>query len=431
MPFIKNAILLVGKSYTPQPIVIGKLAGGLFHTVYVNELGRARGWGFNIAGQLGDTSNLTKRTPVSVRGATKTFCQIAAGGCHTVAIDKNGRAWAWGYNTTDNLPTGQLGDNSTASRRTPVSVAGATKTFCQIVYGNGHTVAIDKNGRAWAWGNNEHGQLGDNTTSSKRTPVSVIGATKTFCQISAGSFFSLAIDINGQVWTWGQNNYGQLGDNTFTSKITPISIVGATKTFCKIAGGQCHTVAIDKNGRAWAWGYNGFGQLGDNSTTYYATPISVLGTSKTFCQLAVGACHTVAIDKNGRAWGWGNGSFGQIGNNTELTIIRTPVSVVGATKTFCQIKTGLCHTVAIDKNGRAWSWGTNNVGQLGDNTTSARRTPVSVVGTTKTFCQIAAQADYTIAIDKNGQAWGWGYNVNGQLGDDSGNKFSPTRVCNL
>jgi alpha-tubulin suppressor-like RCC1 family protein len=71
------------------------------------------------------------------------------------------------------------------------------------------------------------------------------------------------------------------------------------------------------------------------------------------------------------------------------------------------------------------------VGQLGDNTTSARRTPVSVVGTTKTFCQIAAQADYTIAIDKNGQAWGWGYNVNGQLGDDSGNKFSPTRVCNL
>jgi alpha-tubulin suppressor-like RCC1 family protein len=423
MPFIKNAILLVGKSYTPQPIVIGKLAGGFFHTVYVNELGRAWAWGLNNNGQLGDNSITSRLTPVSVLGAVKTFCQIAAGACHTVAIDKNGRAWGWGLNNN-----GQLGDNSVISRITPVSVLGATKTFCQIAAGGSHTVAIDKNGRAWGWGLNNNGQLGDNSITSRLTPVSVLGAVKTFCQIAAGFNHTVAIDKNGRAWGWGLNSSGQLGDAVTTQRLTPVSVLGAVKTFCQIAAGSSHTVAIDYRGQSWAWGLFSSGQLGDTSDISRTTPVSVLGAVKTFCQIAGGFCYTVAIDKNGQAWGWGQNNVGQLGDNSTTSRL-TPVSVRGAVKTFCQIAAGGSHTVAIDKNGQAWGWGLNSNGRLGDNSFTSRRTPVSVRGAVKTFCQIAAGACHTVAIDKNGQAWGWGLNSSGQLGDNSiTSRLTPVSV---
>jgi alpha-tubulin suppressor-like RCC1 family protein len=402
-----------------------KITTGWSHNIAIDKNGNVWAWGLFENGQLGDNTIVSRRTPVSVAGATKTFCQIAAGSSHTVAIDKNGKVWAWGLNGF-----GQLGDNTITSQRTPVSILVATKTFCQIAAGSSHTIAIDKNGQAWAWGVNVSGTLGDNTIVSRRTPVSVLGATKTFCQIAAGSSHTVAIDKNGQAWAWGLNGTGELGDNSITSRRTPVSVLGAVKTFCKIAAGFNHTVAIDKNGRAWGWGFNSTGQLGDNSITQRLTPVSVLGAVKTFCQIATAACHTVAIDKNGRAWGWGFNSTGQLGDNS-ITSRLTPVSVLGAVKTFCKIAAGGSYTVAIDKNGKVWAWGLNNVGQVGDNSVASRRTPVSVLGATKTFCQIAAGFCHTIAIDKNGQAWAWGLNNAGQVGDNSGNRLTPVRVCNL
>jgi len=391
----------------------GQLNAASGTTVALDKNGRAWCWGVNLYGQLGNNSTISQRTPVSVLGTVKTFCQISAGGNHTMAIDKNGRAWAWGINTL-----GQLGDNTLTSRRTPVSVLGVVKTFCKISAGQDYTMAIDKNGKVWGWGNNTNGQLGNGITTF--TPMSVVGVVKTFCQINAGNNHTTAIDKNGRVWTWGNNQFGQLGDNSTNQRLTPVSVLGTVKTFCQInnsilISNQNYTVAIDKNGRAWGWGINNVGQLGNNSTTSRRTPVSVLGAIKTFCQISAGNIHTVAIDKNGRAWGWGNNGAGRLGDNS-TTQRNTPVSVAGAVKTFCQIIAGSAHTIAIDKNGRAWGWGANGSGQLGDNSITSQRTPVSVLGTVKTFCQISAGQDYTMAIDKNGRAWGWGLNTSGQLG---------------
>jgi alpha-tubulin suppressor-like RCC1 family protein len=423
MPLIKNIVVGVSKQYSPQIIVLGQIAGGGAYSMYVENTGRAWAWGFNNAGQLGDNSTTSRETPVSVLGATKTFCQIAAGNGHTLAIDKNGQAWGWGINTN-----GQLGDNSITSRETPVSVLGATKTFCQISAKLNHTLAIDKNGTVWAWGNNFSGQLGDNSTTSRLTPISVLGATKTFCQISAGTSHTVAIDKNGQVWGWGSNNYGQLGEDSITNRRTPVSVAGATKTFCQIAAGTLYTVAIDKNGTAWAWGINTLGRLGDNSTTSRRTPVSVAGATKTFCQISAGTAHTVAIDKNGTVWAWGSNDNGQLGDNSTTSRL-TPVSVLGTTKTFCKISAGTLHNLAIDKNGTVWAWGNYSLGRIGDNSTTSRLTPVSVLGTTKTFCQISAGANHTLAIDKNGTVWAWGSNTNGQLGDNSTtSRLTPVSV---
>jgi alpha-tubulin suppressor-like RCC1 family protein len=417
------------------------ISAGDSHTVALDKSGRAWAWGANFYGQLGDNTTTSRRTPVSLLGAVKTFCHISAGGSHTVALDKSGRAWAWGSNDW-----GQLGDTAdiendfTTSRLTPVSVAGAVKTFCHISAGRLHTVALDKSGRAWAWGGNFSGELGVGYTEYydedddffygefEATPVSVAGTVKTFCHISSGTGRTFAIDKSGRAWAWGDNFFGELGDGTNIDRCTPVSVAGVVKTFCYISAGYEHAVAIDKSGRAWAWGNNFSGQLGVGFTNF--TPNSVIGAVKTFCHISAGASHTVAIDKSGRAWAWGTNSSGELGDNTTtsrsfgfrgevLASIGTPVSVAGAVKTFCHISAGDSYTVALDKAGRAWAWGFNNRGQLGDNTTTSRCTPVSVAGTVKTFCHISAGASHTVALDKAGRAWAWGFNNRGQLGDNT------------
>ncbi len=122
----------------------------------------------------------------------------------------------------------------------PVSILGALKTFCQITGELQHSSVIDKNGLVWSWGYNNYGQLGINSTTAKSTPVSILGNKKTFCQIDCGNLYSLAIDYMGQVWSWGYNQYGQLGINSTTAKSTPVSILGNKKTFCQISFGVGH-----------------------------------------------------------------------------------------------------------------------------------------------------------------------------------------------
>ena len=463
-----------------------QISGGDNHSLAVDKNGRAWAWGNNSSGQLGDNSVTSRLTPVSVLGTTKTFCVISAGNSYSLAIDKNGRAWAWG-NNSDN----RLGDGTIISRLTPVSVAGAVKTFCAISAGNNHSLAVDKNGRAWAWGyetytelgqnrftakstpiavagqkktfchvgtgylsfaggidkngiawmwgdNAFFGKLGNNGSFPETTPVNIYGTTKTFCQISIGSS-TLAIDKNGRLWGWGANASGQLGDNSTTNRLTPVSILGAAKTFCKIAvgvgrvtrfGTNGSTNAIDKYGRAWGWGF--FIGVGDNSTSNRLTPVSVLGAVKTFCEISGGWAFSSAIDKNGLVWSWGSNNLGQLGNGTTALSILTPVSIAGALKTFCRIDNGYQHSAAIDKYGRAWSWGDNINGQLGDNSVTGRLTPVSVAGAVKTFCHISAGFDFTVALDKNGRAWAWGNNAAGYLGDGTvTNKCTPVSVAGV
>ena len=429
MPFIKNLSIFARKVVAgPRIVSPTRLDGGDAFSVFIKTTGRVFGWGSNASGQI-DGSGGVKLTPVSIGGAAKTFCQITSGNFHAAAIDKNGRAWAWGNNGT-----GQLGDNSVNNRTTPVSVLGAVKTFCLISAGNNFTVGLEKNGRVWGWGNNFYGQLGDGTSVSKRTPVSVGGATKTFCEIATSKqHHTVAIDRNGRAWGWGWNVYGQLGDNTGTSRLTPVSVVGAVKTFCKIAAGQYFTVALDKNGRAWGWGYNANSQLGDNSITSRLTPVSIAGATKTFCKIGttLGVDFVNAIDKNGRVWSWGSNILGQLGDNTTLSR-RTPVAIVGNLKTFCHISSGLAYfAVALDNRGRAWAWGSNGSGQLGNNSLTSQRTPVSVLGAIKTFCKIFAGNSHVTAIDKNGRIWTWGGNISGQLGINEFLRRTPVRVCTL
>jgi len=378
MPFVKNVITGVSKPYSPYspPLIIGGLAARSTHTMYVSGDGTLFTWGVNSGGQLGDNTTTSRSTPVAVAGTAKTFCKVSAAEFHSVAIDKNGQGWAWGVNGQ-----GRLGDGSLTNRCTPVSVAGTAKTFCDISGGGSHSIAVDNYGQVWCWGNNGQGQLGNNSVVSRRTPIAILGQQKTFCTVSAGRFYSLGIDKNGQVWAWGQGASGQLGNNQQVNRCTPVSIVGPTRTFCKISAGIFnHVLAIDKNGQVWGWGNNTSGPIGDNTTTFRSSPVAVAGTTKTFCEISAGASYSLGIDKNGQVWGWGSNVAGQLGDNT-ITCKLTPVSIAGTAKTFCKIAAGNCWAVAIDKDGQVWAWGLNNGLYLGINSAIfSELTPVRVYG---------------------------------------------------
>jgi alpha-tubulin suppressor-like RCC1 family protein len=403
-----------------------EIAAGNATSAAIDKNGRIWSWGFNNSGQLGNGANVQQLTPVSLAGAVKTFCKISLSNGQTLALDKNGRAWGWGFNTT-----GLLGDNSVTARNTPVSVAGAIKTFCQIAAGNQHALAIDKNNNTWAWGPNDQGQLGANLSALVRTPKSIVlGANKTFCQVNIGGGFSIMIDRVGKIWSWGVNTSGFIGDNTTTARYTPINLAGVNKTFCKVASGGGWTLAIANTGRLWGWGLNTNGRIGDNSTTQRNTPVSILGAAKTFCQIDCGNAHSLAIDKNGRAWAWGNNTFGALGNNSTVSR-NTPVSVLGAIKTFCQVAAGTQFSLALRSTGRLWGWGDNAGGKLARDVDAlvSVNTPISVALTNRTFCKIAAGSDHGLAIDLRGRCWGWGYNDFGQVGntnwdDRDGDVFS-------
>ena len=350
-------------------------------------------WGCNGNGRLGNLTTTDQSSPVSVVGGFADWCQISAGESHNLALRSTGTSWAWGCNNA-----GQLGDGTATSRSSPVSVTGGFSDWCQVEAGGSHSLAIRANGTAWAWGCNGAGRLGDGTTTGRSSPVSVVGGFSDWCQVSAGSSHSLALRTNGTAWAWGSNSCGLLGNCTTTDSSSPVSVVGGFTDWCQISAGRYQSHALRTNGTAWSWGRNTGGYLGDGTNTNRSSPVSVVGGFSDWCQISAGIRHSLAIRTNGTAWAWGcNGS--KLGDGT-TTGRSSPVSVVGGFSDWCQVSAGDL-SVGLRTDGTAWAWGTNGTGQLGDGTTTGRNSPVSVVGGFSDWCQISAGFAHSLAIRSN------------------------------
>lgn len=352
--------------------------------------------GLNLRGQLGDNSILERASPASIVGGFTDWCQVAAGKDHSGGVRSNGTIWTWGSNWA-----GQLGDNNSTSKSSPVSVVGGFTDWNKLSLGNYHSVAIRTNGTLWAWGNNNVGQLGILDTSSfQSSPISVPGGFTDWCQVSAGTGNTLAVRTNGTLWAWGCNRFGKLGINSTTDVSSPISVVGGFTDWCQVSAGRDHTSAVRTNGTIWSWGYNFGGGLGDNTSVSKSSPVSVVGGFTNWCQVAAGAGHTVALRTNGTLWAWGYNWAGQLGNNSGVSA-SSPVSVVGGFTDWCQVTAGNYHNSAIRTNGTLWTWGYNNNGQLGlgypDVSTSS---PVSVVGGISSWASVSSGYAHTLAITR-------------------------------
>jgi YD repeat-containing protein len=333
-------------------------------------------------------------------------------------------AWTWGCNNF-----GTLGDNTTTSKSSPVSVVGGFGDWRQLSAGASHSLGVRRSGTAWAWGFNGNFSwtLGDNTNTNRSSPVSVVGGFSDWCQVGAGTSHSLGVRTGGSAWAWGFNDYGRLGDNTTTNKSSPVSVVGGFSDWCQLSGGQSHSLGVRTGGSAWAWGRANGGQLGNNSINDASSPVSVVGGFSDWCQISAGGNHSLGVRTGGSAWAWGVNGCGQMGNNT-TTLRSSPVSVVGGFSDWCQISGGYTHSLGVRTGGSAWAWGYNAQGRLGNNTTANRSSPVSVVGGFSDWCQISA-GSHSAGVRTVGSAWAWGYNNTGQLGQNTTvNRSSPVSV---
>jgi alpha-tubulin suppressor-like RCC1 family protein len=349
-------------------------------------------WGHNSLGRLGDGTTTSRSSPVSVVGGFTDWCQISAGRYHSLGLRTNGTAWAWGNNSY-----GRLGDGTTTTRSSPVSVVGGFTDWLQVSAACAHSLGVRTDGTAWAWGCGAHGRLGSGTTNNTSSPVSVVGGFTDWCQVSAHGSHSLGVRTNGTAWAWGANSYGRLGDGTTISRSSPVSVVGGFTDWCQVSAGECHSLGVRSNGTAWAWGYNNCGRLGDGTTISKTSPVSVVGGFTDWCQISAGSGHSLGVRTDGTAWAWGCGAHGRLGDGIS-TNKSSPVSVVGGFTDWCQVSAGGCHSLGLRTNGTAWAWGQGCCGQLGDGTTSAKSSPVSVLGRFSDWCQVSAGACHSIGV---------------------------------
>jgi hypothetical protein len=230
-----------------------------------------RCWGNNTFGQLGDTTTTGRTTPVTVSGLSNVNTSRSAGAFHTCAVAADGTASCWGDNTF-----GQLGDTTTTDRSAPVTVSGmSTATVLRVASGSAHSCALRFDSTVSCWGLNGTGQLGDDTTTDRLTPVAVSGLMNA-TQIATGDIHSCAVLTDTTARCWGFNGNGRLGDGTTTQRLTPVTVSGLTNV-TQIAAGGGHTCARLSDGTAWCWGTNASGELGDGTTTDRSTPVRVTG----------------------------------------------------------------------------------------------------------------------------------------------------------
>jgi alpha-tubulin suppressor-like RCC1 family protein len=346
---------------------------GLSYGCGLTTAGTAYCWGANAEGKLGDGTTTQRTAPTAVAGGL-TFTDITAGGQHSCALDPDGLAYCWGSNAY-----GQLGDGSTTDRLTPVAVVGGL-SYSAIAAGEQFTCAVQAStGLLYCWGRNTYGQLGDGTTTDRATLGPVEGVEGlVFGSVSAAiGQHACAVTTDGDGYCWGRNTNGQLGDGTSTNQLTPVAISGGL-TFSMIsATANEHTCGVTTGGQAWCWGWNNYGEVGDGTTTKRLAPVAVSG-GLTFATVSGGANgFTCGLTTAGAGYCWGLNNVGQLGDGT-TTARLTPVAVAGGL-TFLQLSAGFAHVSAVATGGTGYAWGANTQGQLGDGTTTNRNVPTALV----------------------------------------------------
>lgn len=404
-----------------------------------------------IAGQFSNLAN-GARVSLSHNGINYPFIAWYYGGAGNndlVLLWPYAGLAAWGKNSD-----GQLGINTTQQSLVPVGVVQTCvlygKTIVQVAHGNGHSLALCSDGSVAAWGANYQGQLGDNSTTRQVVPVAVNLANgisalygKTVIAVAAGYAHSLALCSDGTVAAWGYNGTSTLGDNSTVRRLVPVAVNMASgtsalfgKTVVAVAAGRNHSLALCSDGTVTAWGYNEYGQLGDNTPTYGPVPVAVnvaIGTSalydKTVVSIAAGNDHSLALCSDATLAGWGYNSAGQLGDNsTTQRLAPVSVDVAGGRsalygKTVSAVTAGASHSLALCSDGTMAAWGSNAFGQLGDGSRTQSLVPVAVnveSGTSslagRRVIDITAGHEHTLALCNDGTLSAWGYNYNGQLG---------------
>jgi alpha-tubulin suppressor-like RCC1 family protein len=380
--------------------------------------GRLFAWGGNENGQLGILSNVNSNDPnsqvpppASVGGnqlpfdpnpgrvGTSSWTAVAAGNSHSVAIRSDGLLFTWGVNTN-----GQLGlDTGGTLRSSPVQIG--TSSWVAVAAGAYHSLAIRSDNKLFSWGNNGNGQLGHNTQgyfSSTRSPVQI--GTSNWTSVKAGWLVSMAIRSDGRLFSWGYNgNPGRLGlgVNDTQQRSSPTQV--GTSSWTAVSVGQNHSLAIRSDGKLFAWGFNGQGQLGNGASGQNAqqrSPVQIGNSS--WVAVAAGIVTSLAIRSDNKLFSWGRSDFGEFGNGTYGYFARRSSPVQVGTSNWSAVSTPPSdnHVLAITSDGKLFAWGRNNFGQLGISGTPQDYNPSPVQVGASSWTAVAAGKAHVVAIAK-------------------------------
>jgi len=368
------------------PLAFDRISVGTQHTCAITFDNRAYCWGKNTTGAVGNGSSAFAVTRPALVAGNLRFAQISAGDDYTCGVTTANKAYCWGDNWS-----GQLGDNSPSphiNRSTPFPVAGG-RSFRLIIAGFAHTCAVTPANEAFCWGRNGYGTVGDGTNTDQVLLPSKVKGMHSWRRVVAGGNHTCGVTTDNRAFCWGQNDRGQLGINTFTNRNTPVAVAGGI-SFVQVTAGASHTCALTSENRAYCWGENEQGALGDGGTSQVRkVPFPVVGTRR-YRQVIAGFLHTCGVTMANVAFCWGFNFQGQNGDGT-TNWSNVPTRVAGG-HAFAAIATGVqepppfvnsdaMHSCALDTNDRAWCWGNNAYGKLGNGTTSLPvLTPVAVVG---------------------------------------------------
>jgi alpha-tubulin suppressor-like RCC1 family protein len=400
-----------------------EIANGATLTVGKSMALKVRAWATGLA------PSLVRREDYMITGA------IVAGSTFTMALKADGTLWTWGGNAT-----GQLGDGTTTQRLVPQSTPVLTGVTA-IAAGDQHALALKSDGTVWAWGSNSQGQVGGTPFTNHPVPQQVAGlcavppAPCGVVAIAASTSNSYALKSDGTVWAWGANDSGQIGDGTFTARSSPTLVPGLAGVQSIAAGAGFALAVVGHGGAAgelWAWGADGSGQLGDGTATTYNRPHAVAGPSLIKSVFARQAW-AVARTSNDELLVWGDGSAGQQANFSNVSAPYNnyvPTRLAPWVAPVAELSVGSYHGLALDKAGRIWGWGSDFQCQLAEVVCDHSRYSVDLIAGITDGLLVAAGGGHSLAVTQDGQLWAWGDNTYGQLGTgDQTVRSAPTLIA--
>ena len=354
--------------------------------------------------------------------------------------------FTWGLNNK-----GQNDHNNTDRRSSPTQVTGSTWDYISNANNNDtyHMIATRTDGTMWSWGSNNNGQLGlsENGPSQKSSPVQIPGTTWNSGELYRSHTASFARKTDGTLWAWGYNAYGELGDQSTVPKSSPIQIPGTT--WRNVVAGSNSVYATKVDNTLWSWGNGSHGGLAHNNDTSISSPKQVgiahdVSTSSVYStspgQLAAGgqACaviRTDGADGAGSLWMWGVAEYGVLGQNGPLNAKKSSPIQVGTSKDWVNVGMTQRSVAAIKSDGTMWVWGSNMEGRLGLNqsepASAGNSSPTQIHGGGTNWETVIGGQTHLMATKKDGTLWTWGNGGNGMLGLNQGpgnHRSSPTQI---
>jgi alpha-tubulin suppressor-like RCC1 family protein len=354
----------------PSPAIVShRLASGVEHTCAVKGDGSLWCWGTNGLDQLGiGTSPNQVASPHQV-GAATTWVSVAAGADHTCGIQQDGSLWCWGFNGS-----GQVGNGSSGSSVAVPTLIG-TAAWIDVAAGGGQTCGIHQDRSMWCWGSNQVGELGDGTTTDEHSPEQIGAASWTgvFAGNAAdigglAAYNTCGIQVDGSLWCWGDNTFGEVGDGTMTTPRTTPEVVQSGTQWVTASVGILSTFGIQTNGSFWSWGSDNSGNLGNGMQLGTTLTPTLVGSASTWTAVAGGwGSSTCGIQQDGSLWCWGNNMYGQLGMGAvaDASVGQPSPGRVGTDSTWVDVSEGQSFACGRKNDGSVWCWGANFQGELG------------------------------------------------------------------